>query len=369
MDAVGWRGCGRDALQCLKIACRLPIYIVTVLGFLIESEVALSEERNHSGMSAALVGQSEELSGDLVPFISEADTSLVLVKIANVQLDPRREMDRDLEEGTIRCQVVEVFRSTSLNKGDIINLPARRIADPLIRARNNFDQWNNLPLEQGQHLLLACRLALAPSLWKALAARAVESPRSPAVAALRQCALIEQFRGGDERKREMIEEALQSPEDLERYYALDALGRRALFSREVAVEMIRRAIVSTATAPESKLELGASLTGNIFFNKGKRAEGSNPAVVAGLARGLVNEPDLRRRLNWARYLASCILVEFSPRTEADKEIRLSLIKSVQDPSPAKVLAALTELSGVGASDEQEIVRELIEAWRDDGGNN
>ena len=349
MDAVEWREYDRDALQCLKIACRLPIYIVTMLGFLIESEMALSEERNHSGMSAALVGQSEELSGDLVPFISEADTSLVLVKIENVQLEPRREMDMDLEVGSIRCQVVEVFRGPALNKGDIINLPARRIADPLIRARNNFDQWNNLPLEQGRYLLLACRPLRAPSDWRALAARAVESPRSPAVAALRQCVVIEQFRGADERKREMIEEALQSPEDLERYYALDALGRRALASREMAVEMIRRAIVSTATTPESKLELGASLTGNMFFNKGEKAEGSNPAVVASLARGLVNEPDLKRRLNWARYLASCILVEFSPRTEADKEIRLSLIKSVQDPSAAKVLTALTELSGVGAS--------------------
>jgi hypothetical protein len=369
MDAVEWRGYVRDALQCLKIACRLPIYIVTMLGFLVESEMALSEERNHPGMSSALVGQIEELSGDLVPFISESDTSLVLAKIANVQLEPRREMDLDLEEGSIRCQVVEVFRSPALNKGDIIDLPARRIADPLIRARNNFDQWNNLALEQGRYLLLACRPLRAPPDWKALAARAVESPRSPAVAALRQCVLIEQFRGADDRKREMIEKALQSTDDLERYYALDALGRRSLFPRDVGVELMRRAIVSTATAPGSKLELGTSLTGNMFFNKGEKAEGSNPAVVACLAAGLVNESDLKRRLGWAMYLASCILVEFSSSAETDREIRGSLIKSVRKPSADKVLAALTELSGVGASDEQEIVRQLVEAWRNDGGNN
>ena len=118
----------------------------------------------------------------------------------------------------------------------MIDLPARRIADPLIRARNNFDQWNNLALERGQYLLLACRLISVPSTWKALAAWAVESPRSPTVAAIRRCVLIEQFRGEDKKKREMIEEALQSTADLERYYALDALGRRAVVPREEGAE-------------------------------------------------------------------------------------------------------------------------------------
>jgi hypothetical protein len=369
MDAVKQKETSQDALQCLKIACRFLIYVVAVLCFLMESDRALSEEKDHPGMSAALASQIEALSGDLVPFISEADASLVLVKITSVELEPRRDMDMDLQEGEVRCQVVEVFRSPALKKGDIIDVPARRIADPLIRPRNNFDQWNNIPLEQGRYLLLACRPIRAPSTWVALAARAVESPRSPAVDALRQCVLIEEFRGAKDQKREMIQGALQSTEDLERYYALDALGRRALVPRDEAVEMIGRAIVSTASAPENKLELGTRLTSNTFFNKAEKAEGSNPAVVACLTRGLVDESDLKRRLDWAKYLASCVLVEFSPRTDMDHKIRAALIRSVRDPSAARVLTALTELSSFGTQDEQEIVRQLMEAWRNDDGNN
>ena len=121
---------------------------------------------------------------------------------------------------------------------------------------------------------------------------------------------------------------------------LDALGRQAVVPREEGAEMIGRAIVSTATAPENKMELGTSLTGNMFFSKERKDKGSNPIAITYLARGLVNESDMERRLNWARYLASCILIEFSPHADVDRDTRISLIKTVRDPSAAKVLAAL-----------------------------
>ena len=305
----------------------------------------------------------EPLSPDLVPSISNTHASLVLARIANSLLALEKDHDPQIETGIIRCEIIEVFRSSTLKPGAVIEVPASRIADPLIRVRNRFDQWNNLPLKPGQLLVMACEILAVPSTWKAIAAEPVKSPVAPEIKAVRQCLVIEEFSADPARKHEMLFDALESPERLLRYYALDAIGRRAVVDRKTGVRLIAKAITSPSVTADNKLELGVVLTSNAFFHKDRHAEASNGMAVATLAEGMVREPDPAHRLEWAKYLASCVLIEFSPVSHADREIRTSLVKSIQNPPHEEVESKLSSLSHIGATDEQAVVRSLLEAWR------
>jgi hypothetical protein len=315
-------------------------------------------------MSTPAPDQVEILSPDLVPFISEANTSMVLAAIMATRLATRLDVDLEVEIGRITFQVVEVFHSDTLANGNIIDVPARQVVDRAARARNNFDQWNNLSLATGELLILACQPADASQIWRGLAAKAVESPSSPVVAALRQCYVIEKFRGAPEAKRTLLEDALTSSQDLLRYYALDSIGRGTTVERAQAVQMIYNAVASNKTAPANKVELGSYLTRQFFFDKDRRADQANQRVITSLTAGLVADRDAQRRLSWARYLASCVLIEFAPDPELDRTIRLSLIKASRTPAATLVIGALSDLTRYGAEDEREIITRLLAAWRE-----
>ncbi|HUE81577.1 MAG TPA: hypothetical protein VMM84_05620 [Pyrinomonadaceae bacterium] len=305
----------------------------------------------------------EILSPDLVPFIGESDVSMILASVQEVKLVPRREGDIEVEAGTVGFQLLEVFRSDVLSKGGNIEVPAKRMLDRQARARNNFDQWNNLSLNPGELVVLAVRPLAPPKLWQGLAALAVDSPVDPKVSAVHQCYAIEEFTGPPAQKKDLVRGALMSSQEVLRFYALDAVGRRAILGRQVGASLIAEAITSPKTAPDDRLELGMYLTRQYFFDKGLADDRANRTVVAALAQGMVNETNPERRLEWSKYLASCILPEFSLDPAIDKAQRSSLVKSVQQPAAGQVISVLSGLLTQGATDEREIVRKLLEAWR------
>jgi hypothetical protein len=309
------------------------------------------------------VTMSDPLSADLVPQILNKNASIVLVKIVNTHLVREPDADLPVEAGLVTFQVLEVFRSPTLAPSNTIQVPARRIADPLTRFRNNFDQWNNLHLEVGNLLVLACQPLQPPSLWTGLAAKPVEGPGGPQLEALRRCIALEQFAGPPERKIELLGDALKSKEDLLRYYAIEVLASGKACTRERAAELMAAAIASPETTAPHKLELGSNLTRNAFFNKDDKAAGVNPIVVAALAQGLVAETDIPRRLSWARYLASCTLGQFADDPAEDLKIRRSLIRKAQPPPSVQVIKALSDVSPYAQDDEREIVRNLLAAWK------
>jgi hypothetical protein len=309
--------------------------------------------------------QVQQLSGDLVPFISQPGVSLLVVQLQATRWTHKLDRDEgvEVEAGPVTFRTLEVLHGRIPHKGDIIEAPARRIADPLIRVRNRFDQWNALTLEPRDILILACQRGGAPLNWKVLGAIQIVSPNAPEVAAIRRCYEIEEFRGSPGQRSLMIEEALKSDQDLLRYYGLDYLARHAETNRESAVEMIRTAIASASTAPAHRLELGRQLTNLAFFNPSRKADHANQAVVASLAMGLVSESDPERRLTWARLLASSVLIEFSPEPEKDKQVRSALIRFVQAPSAARVIEVLSEVAARATGGEKEIVNRLLKAWQ------
>ena len=304
--------------------------------------------------------KSDALSGDLVPFIDTAQVGVVLGKLGTVNL--ARQGNSEHETGVLALQVLEVFQGSSLAPGQVLQFPMRRLADAALRKRNAFDHWNTINIAPGALWLLAGRMDATDKLV-ALAAVEVASPDARQVLALRQCYEIERLSAQDPRKRELLQSALSDRESLTREYALDVLGRRAVYPPSQGVELIARAIDSQLTSVDDKLTLGAYLTRQYFFDGERRGDDTNQRVVTTLAAALVHEANTERRTQWANFLASCVLSELSPRASEDKALRLALIRGVRDPTAAQVIAALTVLLREADAEYDERLRELQAAWR------
>jgi hypothetical protein len=315
----------------------------------------------------ALMQQSETLSADLVRYIPQPGASTAVLKVAGTQLTKQSEAGSDVEVGTVKFEVVEVVNSTVLRSGGKLEVPLKRFADPLIRARDPANQWNNLALRSDDLLLAICAVGEPLQRGSALAAVGVASATSPEVGAMRQCFTIEKFAGAPEQKQELIKQALGQKQDLLRYYALDYIGKRHGVPRPVAAHLIQQTISSTQVQPEIKPDLGAYLTRLEIFDSSKKADAANQAVVSALAQGLVLDNSPERRLDWIQYLGSCVLGEFSENSSKDQEIRLQLVRSVHQPSAAQVITALTDASTLGTKQEKEATKELLECWRESVG--
>lgn len=320
------------------------------------------ENRRSLVVSTPSPDQIQILGADLVPFISEPNTSMLLVRVVGVKLAKQMEGDVEMEVGMATMEVLEVLHSKTLVKGTTIEVPVKRVAAREVRVKNPINQWNNLTLMPGELLLLAGRIISVPNVLMGQAAIRVKGPEDPAVNAARQCYVIEESKD-PEKKRTLLEDALTSPQDILRFYALDALGRRAILPREVGVEMIAKALASDKTAPDDKMDLGMYLTRNFFFNNDLGADRANQRIVAALAAQLVKETDAEKRSDWVNLLSSCVLSEFSPKKEVDRSIRSALIAPIKTPTNAEVTSTLTKLLHQGDEEERERVRELLAAWR------
>jgi hypothetical protein len=312
-------------------------------------------------MSTSTAPNIVVLSGDLVPFIGAAKTSMTLSRIVDVKLTTHTESQREV--GAVTLEVLEVFAGGALLTGSRLEVPMHRLADAVLRRRNAFDYWNTITLAPGTLWLLAARQGTALNQVTALAVMEVPAASAPEVIALRHCYVIERLGKGDERKRQLLEVALAGSEPLVRSYALDLLGRRALYKRVDGVHLIAQAIDASTVPADDKLELGTYLTHEYFFDGERNEDGTNQTVVTSLAAALVRESVAERRLEWANLLASCILGELSPKASEDKARRLALVRGVRDPPPSKVIEALRSLLPHTADDHGDVIRELEAAWR------
>ena len=127
--------------------------------------------------------------------------------------------------------------------------------------------------------------------------------------------------------------------------------------------MISKAIDSDALSSETKVELGYYLTRNYFFDSSVKDDAANEIVVASLAKGMVNETNNERSMEWMNFLGSCVLGEFSANKATDEAMRYALIRSIETPSPAQVRDVLSKLARLADTFERERIMELLKAWQ------
>ena len=318
-------------------------------------------QRTKEMTNAALNTEVAPLSADLVPVISNSAISMIVGSVRSLRSTTQEQGGLPVEAGQVFFYVEEVIHSPTLQRGETIETPFKRIADRL-RVKNSMDQWNVLPLRQNDLVLLACSSAGDPRACIGRAARSLNGFRDPVLSAVRRCYAIEKM-PNTPAKREQLEMALGAKQEPLPFYALDALGRRSLFGRDVGAETVEHAIASPSVAPEDKLELGNYLTRSYFFDASHNADTANGKVLSALATGLVNEQDTERRLEWAHHLKSCVF-NFSDEEPEHFTTRAQLIRSVRTPPPQQVIAALTELlKNSQDEDEKSDLADLIAAWR------
>ncbi len=301
------------------------------------------------------------LSEDVVPFIPDSAVSMVVVKTS--RRTPAARSEPMMEEGTVSYQVLDVLHSTRLKKGDAVEVPFTRDADESARDKRGFNHWNNLSLEPGEIVILACKPLEPPKLWEGLAAQVVGSEKSSEVAQVRRCYEIEAVKKPPEVHREKLQQALVEGEDIDRRYAVEALSERGALSRDEGVELLDRAIASGKTSGDDKLELARSLTDDRFFNERKGADAANQKVIATLSRGLAAETDADRQREWTDLLAASVLSDFSENEVKNQAVRASLIRGASPEVSRRVLGILTAQSQQGTAGEREVAIDLLAAWR------
>jgi hypothetical protein len=294
------------------------------------------------------------MRSDLVPFISDPNAVLALTRVLSATWTPLPSEAR--EAGVVRLELVEVIRASGLAGGAHIEMAGKRLASEPSRDRERTDRWNSLAFDPGDLLLLALRPG---SHFTGLAAEPVDSPTSPAVAALRRAVEIERIEPLEAR-RTAVAGALTAHEDLLREYALDWLGRRGLASRTEAAGMIAHALFAPGLPAAARSSLVGELTSRHFYRYDLGVDAANVLVVRSLAELLTGGDSAGRPL-WTQYLAACLTIEFSKDAHKDAEMRAGLIRAVTDPPPERVIDTLQRLAATGTADPR--VPKLLEAWR------
>jgi hypothetical protein len=310
--------------------------------------------------------QAETLSGNLVPFVSQPDISMMIAQLQDTHWAHKTEQGLEMEVGSVHFRITDVLHGSSPRPGDLIEVPAKRVASPTIRVRNRSNYWNALRLNLNDNLILACRPTDDPRVWNAAAARQISSPAEGDVAAVRQAYEIEQFSGTGPQRLKMLAAALQGDLDLLSRYALDYLERQASTQRDSAVQLLHDAILSSKTPADRKVNFALALVGQAYLIRDRKADAVNQMIVGTIATGLVNEDDSARRSTWARILASSVLMEFSPDPQEASQIRSSLTRSPQNPPAARVNSVLSDVMAHATGDEKEMVSQLLKAWHSSG---
>lgn len=307
--------------------------------------------------------QGDILSGNLGAFVSKPDVSMFVGRIEKTHwiqiLDDS--IERDI--GPLEIRVLEVVHGETPRKDETIEVPARRVKDPIIRVKNRYDYWNALPLEPGDILLMAGRFAEPPNRWKALAANQIESPTAPEVDAARRAYRIEEAPGDLREKSQMVEYALTSNQDLLQNYAVDYVTRHADSDRDTGVELLHKAIASPQTAADRKLDLGFALAGDPFLRRDKKADPANQTIVATLAAALIHERDPEDAATWSRMLGSAVLMDYSDDAKENHAVEMALVHSPRNPPAQNVTHALSGVASHGDPEDREIAMNLIKAWQ------
>ena len=344
------------ALSCrVFIRWMHAVVLIAALSGMVEAR-----ERNQA-MNSSAAASIDRLSPDLVPFVSTADASILLLRIDAIESTLDVEDDLKLETGRITAKVEDKL-SGPPSSDFVIQIPFKRVADPLIRVRQGFDQWNKLKIDRGSLIVMACRPSRPQGTWLGLAAQNISSINSPIVTAIREAVSIERT-GGGEKKEAMLRGALGSREDLLFSYALNALGERSVLGRERGSEIVARAVESSSTNSENRLRMASDLTRDYFFDPVLKTERTNQVVLSALARAFVQEGGAESRLELLDDLAVVILGEFSGKKTEDEAIRHTLIRNLPTQLSERVISTLSLAKSHAEPDEQERVADLLHTWQ------
>jgi hypothetical protein len=254
-------------------------------------------------------------------------------------------------------QVVEVYRGAPA--GTEIFIPFRRVADPLQRARLVFDQWNNLNLEAGSHLLLAAK-PIEERTFDALAAENVDSETAAEATELHEAVRIHDGLK-PEGNEQLLREALIRGRNLLRRYVLQGITNHALVDRLPAIQMLRAATDVHMTSDE-RLDFGRYALEPSLFQEERHADRGNREIVALLVNGLVQDAGQPNDLTWIQFMGSLLLRSFSGKPAEDKAVKLSLVRAVDRNQWEKARQILVERSEQGAQDQRELTKDVLQVW-------
>ena len=306
---------------------------------------------------------ADQLSSDLVPYVSAPDVNIFVVSILKMDTASRDEEDGvNVEHGHLTGKVEESLSGPPLPAGAPIQVPFRRIADPPVRVRNRFDAWNALKLIPGSFLVMACRPSVPPGNWTALAAQNIDSLQSPLVSDIRRAVEIEKTAQSAEQKAAAYSSALRTGGNFLVSYSLDALGRRALLGKQRGAEVVAQVLPAAPNA-ENRLHMASTLTDPEFFDPEHGADHTNEAILGAIAQAFVQEHDAAARSELLDDLARLLLSEFSGNEHKDKQIRTQLVKGLPSAVNQRVLSALSEYKKTAGTDEQERIADLLHTWQ------
>jgi hypothetical protein len=309
-------------------------------------------------MSIIQAVMPHELSADLVPWIFDIVANLLLVKVVGISALPNPQTD--FEEGTLRLEVVEVYRSKQLQPRIEISVAFRRAADPLQRARLVFDEWNSLSLDVGAHLLLAAK-PVAGDAYDALAAENIASATAVEAQELRDAVRLHESLPQD-RSEQLFQDALIRGKTLLRRYVLEAIANRGMVPRLQASQILTNAFNLPQMTADERLELGRWARQPTLFQEERHADRANREIISLLANGLLRDSDPFNRLTWIKFLASTLLRSFDENSTEDKRVKESLVRSVDRASWETVRQTLMERSKQGPEDERQVAGELLAVW-------
>lgn len=345
----------RAAASRRRMAVALALLAATGCG-------AQTPDRKRS-MSTTTEMDFQPLGADLVPWIADPGAHLAVVTVLAVSLQPMPGEVPATLAGTLRLRVVEVVASPRLAAGDVLEVPARQVADVAVRDRNAADHWNVLDLVVGRSWLLAARLGPTPPQALALAALALQPGTEGERTGLRSACDLEAGVRRRQPDAEAFVRALAAPSDTLHRYALDALARRQVFGRERGAELLERGLQARLPGPASRRVEAATLVMRSGLFAGSRgADSANVRVLALLAAGLVQETDAALALRWARLLAAASLSELSEDTRRDAQLRSQLLAAVKTPPAADVLAAIERVSARADESTRARLQQLSKAW-------
>src|SRR4051794_36542784 len=117
--------------------------------------------RDNAKVSATMdkpaIPPAQPLSADVVTRIGEPGINMLVVRLVQLEARTAMEGELEIEIGPAWFVIGDVLAGDVFTRGETIGVPIKRIRDIEIRSRTPANHWNNLSLEPGSKLVMACR--------------------------------------------------------------------------------------------------------------------------------------------------------------------------------------------------------------------
>jgi len=338
--------------------------LIFICIFLTSLNLARTEQDKIKGEANMQNDETIFMDNDLTRYIDIGvkDSNIILTQIIKSRITPVTDSNVEKmfpdEKVDLELTVLEVFQGDKLKPSDKIEIHHQR------RGFNkNFgsDGWDSLPLKEGGFLILNAKPAKTPTLWVAIAGKPVNSQNSLEVEELKKCYEIENLKGEQKKKEQLLERGLMEGKSILRSYALNALSYRKLIPRTIAVDIIGR-VISKIKDSDVKDTFARPLYSLGLFMQGNDVPDSvDTKILTILAREFIKESEGKNWFNWVQNL-TVTLQEFNEDEKKDNAIRKKFILSLDRSLLKNVQTTLRKLSKKGTDDEKETTLELVKVW-------